>query len=100
MNNQLINLIKSFLEESQESYNKDNKVDKYKYIEITRYLSLFKNEFDLEEKHKHLFRYINQPIRKVEKDLFEKEISNDNLQEWNFLRMQNYLIGVKDWINK
>jgi hypothetical protein len=100
MKTHLTNLIISFLEDSLEQFNKYQTVDKNEYFKISDCLSLFKNEFDTEEKHKYLFRFINQPHRTAEKYLFEKAIINGDLDECNFLRMNNYLLGIKDWINK
>lgn len=99
MRKTLIINIESFLQESIRNNNEGKHFEKLKFFEIVTGISyLTVNNFDSKEKFQYFLNYYNQPNRRMEKHLIENGITNNNLEGGNFLRMCNYLHGIKNWM--
>ena len=91
-----------FFKEREMRYNnEEGLVNTADYFQIvSRVFSIQENDFETKEKYLHFLRFINHIQRRVDRNIIENGFDGDFLHSSIFLRMCNYLEGIKEWLKK
>ena len=89
-----------FFKEREMRYNnEEGLVNTADYFQIvSRVFSIQENNFETKEKYLHFLRFINHIQRRVDRNIIENGFDGDYLHNANFLRMCNFLEGIKNWL--
>ena len=67
---------------------------------ISRVFSIQENDFETKENYLYFLRFINHIERRIDRNIIENGFDGDFLHSSIFLRMCNYLEGIKEWLKK
>lgn len=91
----------SFKERGILYYNQEGLVNRADYFQIiSRVFSIQENDFETKEKYLYFLKFINNIQRRIDRNIIENGFDGDFLHSSNFLRMCNYLEGIKEWLKK
>ena len=93
--------IVSFKERGILFNNQEGLVNRADYFQIiSRVFSIQENDFETKEKYLYFFIFINHIQRRIDRNIIENGFDGDFLHSSIFLRMCNYLEGIKEWLKK
>jgi len=97
----LISDIKKFIELSKIQHDSNGTIDKSEYFNLLKRISeINENDFDNLEKYNHFLKFLNEPDRRMYRNIVDKSFDENHLIQSQFFILIDGLNGFCDWLDK
>jgi len=91
--------IEKFISNNLKLYNEEQTVNKSEYLSlIERSLLITEEDFENSEKGKGYLKFLNNPDRRMKRELLKRAFNGDSLENAPFLDLIDSLLRIADWL--